>query len=130
MADLPWTRWLRSLFPPHSNKTVKKKRRKTVRPRLETLEDRTLLAVLPPAVVTGQRSLGSGFSPQLALDPVNASKLVEVDNTTSAVVGRFSTNGGSTWSTFALPANMPDPNGGTFAQVSNPSVAFDRTEAF
>src|SRR2546429_359488 len=73
----------------------KGRRARPVRPVIEALEDRTLLAVLPPALVTGHSSL-TGTStdhdqttPALAVDPYNAQHLVAVF--TDSVPGAGST---------------------------------------
>jgi subtilisin-like proprotein convertase family protein len=110
---------------------------RSAKPHVQLLEDRTLLAVLPPAVVSNPTSLANGISPQVVIDPVNPQKVVEVHTTiTSGLAGFYSTNAGQTWTSFALPGNTTDPNisntitQSSFAEVTSPSVAFDRTENF
>src|SRR6516164_9676461 len=81
---------------------------------LEALEHRlapaTVQDVLPAAIVTGQQSLtgaATNVNPQVAVDPVNPSKIFEVHSTgifdatndttkatTGGIAGFYSTNGG------------------------------------
>jgi subtilisin-like proprotein convertase family protein len=130
---------------------------------LEGLEDRTLLSVIPdlPApLVTGHGTIAgatSGFgdlsTPSIAFDPLSPQKVVSVfvrndpahpvtaDNHNYAVrvEGRFSTDGGTTWTPFSLPVNLVDPvltqagppvNAFPFAAATDPTVAFDRNHSF
>src|SRR5437879_2570560 len=105
MPFFNWTRWLRSMYRPRG-KTYYKRPGSTRRMHVEQLEDRTLLAVLPAAVVSNQTSMiaggavQAGTSPAIAQDPVNPLKLVEVHVATNSanIIARFSNDGGSTWS--------------------------------
>src|SRR5438067_1709215 len=126
MTPFTWARWLRSFC------IFQGFRRPVLLP---------LAVPLPAPLVSNPRSIGAGFGPSLAMDPVNPQKLVEVSNalpptnsTIAAPVGRYSLDGGANWTTFNLPANLNDPNltaaPTQFSLVSNPSVAFDRNEAF
>src|SRR5262245_18755792 len=72
---------------------------------LEALEDRTLMSVLPAAVVGNQQALMSGTGtqnasgPQAAVDPLDPNRLVVVaSNELNGYIGRFSTDGGFSWS--------------------------------
>jgi hypothetical protein len=116
---------------------------------LESLELRTLMAVLPPVSVTGQVAVskdgGNDSTPSVAVDPANPQKLVSVwtvdaptvplnlGQTTTYVEGAFSIDGGKTWSslgTNAFPDSTIDfsqsqANGPVFfTQVTDAAVAF------
>src|SRR5580704_5681250 len=148
MAPFSWARWLRSLVQSRGRTYRKSNPRKSRRLHLEGLEDRTLLSVLPAAVVSNPANVAAGgFSPSLAQDPVNALKLVEVHITNSTnpttgaityqLAGDFSTNGGQTWTAAFATANLGDPNtspgpnpptglpGVPFVQATNATVAMD-----
>jgi subtilisin-like proprotein convertase family protein len=127
-------RWLQ-------RKTTRKQRRRRhprtlVRPRLEGLEDRTLLSTLPlPQVGAQQQLAGDAINPVVAIDPVNPNKVVAVYNSSGGgtVGGVFSYDGGHTWGTFLAPSpfnNLFDPTlqNTRFTQATNPSIAFDRGE--
>src|SRR3954451_3056793 len=123
MIFSPWFRWLKSLRRHGRHKSYQKQAPPFTRLALEALEDRTLLSTLPAAVVTNPTSMGGGISPQVAYDPINPLKLVEVNSTGAAISGRYSINQGVTWSNFALPGNLFDPNTGVaYVQATNPSV--------
>ena len=117
----------------------------------EFLESRTLLAVIPAAIASGPidtvgigtSNVANTSSPVVAIDPLDPSKLaaVWVNNDTKlttpgAVVtvdGAFSIDGGANWSSFtASDRFVIDPPASTstfvsYAQITNPSVAFDRS---
>ena len=151
MSFFSWERWLRWARRP-SIRPFRRKKRPTARIFLEALEDRTLMSVLPEAIVTNARDLTSGpafpdsgqradRAPQVVISPVNSSKVVQVNAVTrtpplvtateSSVVGQFSTDGGANWNSFTIPGKLNDPvtNAG-FLHVSNPSVAIGRNERF
>ncbi len=90
-----------------------------VRPRVESLEDRTVLSVLPAAQVSGQGTLAPAFTTQFprgnanntaaAVDPLNPNDVVAVYSDedpmdfpgarqTSYIGASYSTDGGQTWS--------------------------------
>src|SRR5438067_73542 len=101
-----------------SNLWGRKRVRLPVRPlgtrlALEALEERTLLSVLPPPLVSNQRAIDIGTGPSASIDPIHPNQLVSVFSNFTAdaskVGGQFSTNNGSSWSPFILPANMVDP---------------------
>ncbi|MCI0376599.1 MAG: proprotein convertase P-domain-containing protein [Gemmataceae bacterium] len=129
---------------------------------VEQLEDRLAPAVLPaplisdPAIIyngaappfgTGPMNnvLANSSSPQIAIDPTNPLKMVEVHSAGPGLVGQYTINGGQSWVSFRTPAlntlnldtnNRLDPTivaptGGAetrhFAQVTTPSVTFDKT---
>src|SRR5262249_55986530 len=125
--------------------------------RLEALEDRTLLAVLPTPIVSSRADISvtggnnnNNSNPTIAVDPVDATKVVSVYtrrdtdlgmNNRVIVEGRYSTDGGVTWSTsfgpnaLAIPAKLTDPttsatNPQPFSSVTDISVAFDRANNF
>src|SRR5438067_7004579 len=147
MALFYWRRWLRSISQARP-KTYRKKHAGGARPALEALEDRALFAVLPPALVSNAGTIAtstlSGFSPNVALDPVNPLKMIEVHTTGSLLVANYSTDGGQSWTTFINPVpaspglrNLPDPTLNPppppnppvrFSTVTNPTVAIDRAE--
>src|SRR5262249_34927204 len=59
----------------------------------------------------------------------NSLKLVEVQATGTAIVGNYSTDGGTTWKNFAIPGNLTDPTtNAAFTTDTNPTVAIDRAE--
>lgn len=110
-----------------------------LQPRLEGLEDRTLLSNLPAPSILDRSTLGTAghdSSVQSAVNPLNPLKMamVWVNNGTAAtangsLVGAFSTNGGLTWSGMTMPSNIIDPiyRGTTpFRDQLEPSIAFDR----
>ena len=109
-------------------------------PKLDVLEDRTLLSVLPTPTVLDQfraTATGNDSSPVMAINPLDPNKIVIVNvvNTTataSSLAGRFTTNGGISWGNFGLPANFTDPlpNNTTYPLATEPSVAFDRNNRF
>jgi subtilisin-like proprotein convertase family protein len=134
-------------------------RRKKLRPAarrpcvltVEGLEDRTLLSVLPPAVVTGQTDISGADTippsnkntPTIVYDPLHPQTLVTVysenfgvhvggpNGPISLVVGAVSTDGGLSWTRFNMPNLLNDPNAPTnnphqFYYATDPSVAFDR----
>jgi subtilisin-like proprotein convertase family protein len=127
--------------------------KRSLRLALEGLEERTLLSVLPPPVITshmnisGNSSTAHYSSPSIAVDPTNPQKIVAVfvDHDpalpTPAVPGIvvqavFSNDGGGHWNflydatadtqvDYDLPATAtPVP----FPIVSEASVAFDRND--
>src|SRR4051812_16306063 len=107
MAFFDWTRWLRSVSRPRV-KTYRKN--STFVPLFEALEDRTLMATLPAAIVDNPSTIAAnGFSPSLVQDPINPLKLVEVHTTGSALVAQFSIDGGESWSTFGTFTKQTDP---------------------
>jgi subtilisin-like proprotein convertase family protein len=107
---------------------------------LETLEQRLVMSVLPPALVSTQvaptqlfePSNSNNSSPSIAVDPTNANHIAMVwqsiipnPGATPAVIiridGAFSPDGGTTWTQFS-PVNgvMSDPT------TSNPTVPYTR----
>jgi subtilisin-like proprotein convertase family protein len=108
------------------------------RPQVEPLEERTLLSVLPAPAVTSQTPIGTvgvANSPQIAIDPANPQFMVTVYSTGSNLAASYSSNGGLTWLPFSLNVPiLPDPvpvppNAPSPWQVTNPTIAFDRTRA-
>jgi subtilisin-like proprotein convertase family protein len=122
---------------------------------VERLEERALLATLPPAIVSGQTTIFSGgqfttapnnaVSPTVAVDPTNPLNLVAVWTDHQVVpggmppdvvqvAGAFSTNGGVSWSSFLVPGNIADPSTSNpvkpYTYQTNGSVAFDRNGNF
>jgi subtilisin-like proprotein convertase family protein len=133
-------RWLGSVSPRRRRRAARAVRSglSQVRPYVEGLEDRRLMSVLPPAVVSNSRGLFNnslnpltvgqgpgGFSPQVVVDPVDPTKLVAVFDGTPpefspcAIIGRYlqvaySTNGGETWSSAGQITNITDPRNAPF----------------
>jgi large repetitive protein len=131
---------------PRPGSARKMHRRRTT---LECLEQRTLMAVLPPVTHNPQIpnpvniSGGSGnknmSAPKIAVDPANPQKLVatwvDLDptdfgpNISSLIEAAYSTNGGASWQSLGVGGNINDPT--TSAPVLpyrfaiEPSVAFD-----
>jgi subtilisin-like proprotein convertase family protein len=103
---------------------------------VRALEERTLMSTtsaVPPALVNSPGNFGNGISPQVLIDPVHPTQVLEVDSTGTAPEVRVNT--GSGWNTVATIAARTDPVASTtstvpFAQVTNPSIAFDRTDSF
>jgi large repetitive protein len=107
---------------------------------LETLEQRLVMSVLPPALVSTQvaptqlfePSNSNNSSPSIAVDPTNANHIAMVwqsiipnPGATPAVIiridGAFSPDGGTTWTQFSPVAGvMSDPT------TSNPTVPYTR----
>src|ERR1043166_3545320 len=130
MAFFNWRRWLGSVSRP---RRLPIRNRSRFVPEVEGLEDRTLLATLPTALVSNPQAIATGtaggFSPALAQDPVNPLKLIEVHSTGTlpginpqgtVLSANYSTDGGQTWTSFAVVSTGP------FA--ASPSVAIDRAE--
>ncbi len=114
---------------------------------VEELEDRTVMSVLPPPLVTSQAII-SGINPNqpfdathpvantpsIAVDPSNPQDLVAVytahDAAGNAVIdAAISSDGGRDWNAFGtISALVPDPTapGTFFSQATDASVAFDR----
>jgi hypothetical protein len=104
---------------------------------LERLEDRTLLAVIPPIQVAGQVDIstrtdlgvmnpnenagangGHYNTPSIVIDPLDPSRLLSVyvlhdeaitGMQKSFIQGSYSADGGHTWTPFSVPGNFPDP---------------------
>jgi subtilisin-like proprotein convertase family protein len=124
---------------------------------VERLEDRTLLSVLPPPVVSNQQFIDGAYpfpntnppttptdyfsSPSVAIDPVNPNKAVAVFadfNVVSGITfmsGSSTLDGGKTWLNFSfeIPGPMRDPNlpagpNDIYTQSSNPTVAIGNSE--
>jgi subtilisin-like proprotein convertase family protein len=98
-------------------------------PRVEQLEDRTLLSVLPPITPTGVTALGTGNTPAIAYDPLNPNNMVAVFTTNggTAIAGDSTTDGGATWTPLNFGKNVKDPTtGSSFGFADAPSVGFDR----
>jgi subtilisin-like proprotein convertase family protein len=109
----------------------------------ETLEDRTVPATLPPALVTPNTTpvFAGASSPQIAVDPLNAQNMVAIATTGAALSGVYSNDGGTTWINFAAPSSFRDPNlaqppfpappiNTDFSAITDPSITFDRTGRF
>lgn len=115
---------------------------------LETLEPRTLLSSLPPALVSAQVAVSSPYlggnqsTPSIAIDPLNpqhlAASWTRIDPTlapgpTVVGVAAFSTNGGTSWTDFTPFQILPDPTQTTYtplAQTTDLNVGFDRQGNF
>lgn len=108
------------------------------RPRLQidTLEAREVPAVLPAPVVDQQsfRAIDNdAWSFAMAVDPTNPNQIFGAYVTHAAngtrVGYKFSSNGGTTWSSLGWSENAGDPkhtDGTLFEDVSDPAVAWDR----
>jgi len=133
-------------------------RERSSRLTVESLEDRTLMSVLPAPVIDPSGHIdiagaqfnaqvfsgGNHNTPSVAVDPAHPTKVVAVwtrddpslsGNTKVIVEGAVSTDSGVTWNEFFLPFNLTDPasannNPQPFAQATNASVAFDRNDNF
>src|SRR5437879_2183132 len=124
---------------------------------LEGLENRQLLtitlpgtpAVLPAPNVTDHVDISGGDqntrhnTASVAYNPLNPSELVSVwsmrDDRSNPqklfVEGGYSTDGGVTWTNFAIPGNlrnplMPDTNPQIYSRATDPAAAFDRLGNF
>jgi len=129
-----------------------KKSRLAGRKRLnvETLEDRTLMSVVPVANVTGHfnnlsSTPGDHSSPAVAVDPLNPLHLAAIytrndpanlpTKTPVIVEAAVSWDGGQLWSQLALPGSIIDPSTSgaslaPFAQETDGNVAFDGNHNF
>ncbi|MCC6417524.1 MAG: proprotein convertase P-domain-containing protein [Gemmataceae bacterium] len=98
----------------------------SIGPRLtvEALEERVVMSVLPPAVVSNQQSLGIGVGPQVAIDPLNPQKIVAVASAGAGTVINYSTDGGYSWGATGF-GTLGIPNGGG-AATGSPSVSWSR----
>src|SRR5688572_10866983 len=88
---------------------------------IEFLEERTLMSALPAPLVSDPTnvfegpSAATGLSPQVAIDPLNPSRMVTIATTGSALVGWYSIDAGNSWENFNtffqsnLPQNLTDP---------------------
>jgi subtilisin-like proprotein convertase family protein len=98
---------------------------KRVRLWLDNLEERTVPAatpVLPEVLVSNSTSISAGFSPQVAINPLNSNWIVEVHATATGPAGSFTLDGGQTWSAIAFPTQPGiDPNT-TVTAVYDPSI--------
>lgn len=99
----------------------------TFQPRLEHLETRTLLAIVPGTVVNITQEPGNQSEVQLAINPANNMNMIMGPNDLNSLFGPGIDNvwttmdGGTTWSQVAIP----NPIGAMAA--GDPSVTFDRT---
>src|SRR5262245_4986119 len=126
-----------------NERTPSRKRAAARRPmrrlEVENLEDRTLMSVIPPPILSNNKTLAGGFNPMVVVDPVTPQKLVTVYTTGTAVSplsGRigllYSNDAGQTWNNLgAVPGNLTDPQSPAnapfvYTTVSNPTVAMDR----
>jgi subtilisin-like proprotein convertase family protein len=141
---------------PRTAKTKKSRRRRAA---METLEPRTLLAVLPPPTpITVQAAAdfssnppannGNVSAPSIAVNPLNSQQLVSVftvndpaafgTTTPIQVEGAISDDGGQTWVSFSPTSDVgvqTEPFSTStpppfLARVTDASVAWDRTGHF
>ncbi len=79
-------------------------------------------------------NLGAGLSPTVAVDPLDPTKIVEVQaveaKTNSSVAGVYSVDEGRTWTAFTVTTSLADPAGGSFLQTTDSDVVFDRNHHF
>src|SRR5262245_16160037 len=114
-------------------------RRPLRRLEVEHLEDRTLMSVLPPPILSFNKTVAGGFNPMVVVDPVTPQKLVTVFTTGTAASpnsGRigllYSNDAGQSWNNLGnVPGNLTDPQSPAgspfpYTTVSNPTVAMDR----
>ncbi len=120
---------------------------------LESLEPRTLMAVLPPALVQNQvnisnQTTGQESSPSIAVNPLNSLQAVAVWNriggqlggpaerpTQGRIEGAFTNNGGQSWTSFgAQTPFLTDPTTSNptlpFIVGSDAGISFDRSNNF
>ena len=115
---------------------------------LEGLEQRTLMATIPAALVAGQVNIsnsgGNQSSPSIAVNPLNPLQLAAVwtrldanlaPSPTVVVEGAYSNNGGVSWTSFTPSAQVADFTSTAtppplFAQATDASVDFDRNNNF
>jgi subtilisin-like proprotein convertase family protein len=117
---------------------------------VETLEDRTLMSVVPVATVTGHFdnlsfTPGNHSAPAVAVDPLNPKHLAAIytrndpanlpTKTPVIVEAAVSVDGGQNWSQLFLPGTMIDPttSGASispFPQETDGNVAFDANHNF
>jgi subtilisin-like proprotein convertase family protein len=111
--------------------------RPSPRLRLEALEDRTVMSVLPSPAVTSNLILPAGLnggvgysSPAIAIDPVNPQKLIAVSTARapgSTVPGdtlqaNYTIDGGATWQSFVVGAGASNLPGNPNFDPSFPTV--------
>lgn len=140
-------RWSRNSSSRKRGKVRRSPAARSPRLGVEALEERTLMSVLPPPTFTSHldisNSRGNESNPSVAVDPVNPSRAVAVYTRNDPQLapgpqviseGRYTVNGGATWSTFFLqsPLSNPATTNPTipFAQETDPSVGFDRNGNF
>jgi subtilisin-like proprotein convertase family protein len=117
---------------------------------VEMLEDRTVLSTLPPAVVgstalnletlAGAAGRANSIGPNVVVDPLDASKIVEVHTTFHTntvpqqwiVEGDFSRDEGRTWNFFTVATPLADPAlvATPFVEITDPAIAYDRNHHF
>ena len=148
-AILPETETMKVHVGSRSGTRLKQLRKMHLRSfSLEALEQRTLMATIPAALVAGQVNIsnsgGNQSSPSISVNPLNSQQLAAVwtrldanlaPNPTVIVEGAFSNNGGASWTGFTPSAQVNDFTSTTvppplFAQATDASVDFDRNNNF
>jgi subtilisin-like proprotein convertase family protein len=147
MAFFSWTPRLPSVS--HARvKTYRKRKSRTQRLNVELLEDRTLLSVLPPPVISNQQALSATFpttplsdhpliGAQVMVDPYNPNDVVATasydpnfpDPLKGVVPGLriwYSIDAGASWSNPISVNNLLDPN--SFATATAPQLPFSQNE--
>ncbi len=130
----------------NKNRKVLSQTRRRVGLNLEQLEDRLapsiVTPVLPAPTVTNPTTLAGTsqfqFDAQVAIDPIDPLKIVEVhvagpNGGIFSVAGDYSTDGGQTWNQFNTPNNLADPatfDTQPFAFDESVSITFDRSGQF
>ena len=121
------------------------RRHRLVLPRIESLEDRTVLSVLPPAQVSGQGMLsgaavfnqGNANNTAVAVDPLSPNDVVAIYSDhdpalfptlreTSYIGGSFSTDGGVTWT----PLNFGSVTPGVQLNLLDPDTSYTMRTVF
>ncbi|MFO0926214.1 MAG: proprotein convertase P-domain-containing protein [Gemmataceae bacterium] len=132
-----WTRWLRSLSRRPRGKTIRNRPlpvSRRPRPSLEGLEDRTLFAVLPAALVSSQTTMQvplgttttniAGFSPTVIQDPINPNKVFAFYATQTGRLGAtYSTDGGDTWTGYLNTDTVNNPGNDQYLNLTDPNLA-------
>ena len=148
-AVLPETETMKVRVGSHSGTRSERLRKMHLRSfSLEGLEQRTLMATIPAALVAGQVNIsnsgGNQSSPSIAVNPLNALQLAAVwtrldanlaPNPTVIVEGAYSNNGGVSWTSFSPSSQVIDFTSTAvppplFAQATDASVDFDRNNNF
>src|SRR5215213_4996888 len=121
----------------HLTRAARRAARHTPRLRVESLEAREVPAVIPAPQVdqTSFRAIdNNAWAFNMEANPVNPNQLfgafVTHGSNGTRVAYKFSTNGGTTWSSMGFFENSGDPKHlpqfVPFEEVSDPQVAWDR----
>ncbi len=153
MAFFNWSRWLRSVSE-RKVKTYRRRKPRSIRPNIETLEERTVFSTLPAPLVSNQQTLTTAFGnpianhplidAQVAIDPTDSNDVVASASYNPTAPSNVdlaglriwsSTDGGKTWSAPLVVDNIVDPTSfavtqGVYVNNEHDSLAFDSFHHF